>query len=160
MKKFALLLCGMLLTAGSAFADVDQKQLETAVKYYQRTQVEGFCIGLRLHGVKVTPAQKQQIALLSSGFIKNTVLPILKKHQLAETWLKSINDPELRALHAETLKKNDEKELRQTVEAIIKLMNEKYPVLINTVFADPEYQTGFEKLLNDLRSAVNIPAKK
>ena len=160
MHKIVLWFCGIMLAAGTLSAAPAPGQLDAAVKYYQRMQVDGFCVGLKLHGVAVTPAQRQQIALLSAGFIRDTVLPVLKKHRLEETWIKSVNDPGLRALQAQTLKNDNEKELRKTIGEIIKLMNEKYPVLVNTVFADPEYQAGFQKLLKDLRSAVNIPKKQ
>jgi len=159
MKKLVLLLGAVTLTAGNLFAAVDQKQLDGAVMEYQRSMVENFCVGFRIHKIAVTPALKEQIARLSGAFIRDTVLPALKKHRLEETWVKCVSDPELRALQLQTQKINDEKELRRTIEAIIKLMNEKYPILVNTVFADPEYQAGFKKLVDDLRVQINIPAK-
>ena len=160
MKKFALLCCGIFLGTSTLFAAPDAKQLEYAVNNYKQNQIEGLCIGLKLRGVTVTNQMKQQIAALSDEFTKNTVLPLLAKHRLTETWIKCQLDPELGKLYAKTLTITDEKELREVIKSIIDMMNKEYPILVNTVFADPEYQAGFRKLLVGLKSTIGIPEKK
>ena len=138
----------------SAFAG--QSGLDKAVSYYKKCLIDGFCHGIKISsgGQELPAAKRQRLEPLVDKFIHDTMLPVLKKHNVLDEWIKCQSDPAIIDLNNRAMQTTNGDDLQKFMVEAMMLMQKKYPDFISTFGQDTTYIQGYRKLTTDMVTAL------